>query len=355
MATGTSASLTYDLNGNLTNDGTNSYSWDAEDRLIQITYPGSGNYSQFSYDPMGQLVQILEYTSGSLTSTKQFVWAGGESPEEVRNAGGTITTQYFGCGVIISSSDYFYTADLIGSIRELTNSSGTIEDQRTYDPFGRVTQIQGTIASDFQYAGYYFHAPSSLCLTPARAYNARLARWLSRDPLDKSGANQYAYVSNRPTISNDPSGLSIVFAVNSTEGFGHCAALIGGPGCRRSGQWNLYENDQMGGQRGTPFMSLDAYYTSSPNMSRQNSAYFSTEIPEDNAARTAALAKINLGYKPLTNNCVHTCRAAAAAANLEIPETPRDPGRKLPELPAEFLIQAQKSPRYGGTPPAGLP
>ena len=30
--------LTYDLNGNMTNDGTNSYQWDAENRLIQINY-----------------------------------------------------------------------------------------------------------------------------------------------------------------------------------------------------------------------------------------------------------------------------------------------------------------------------
>jgi hypothetical protein len=31
-----SKSLSYDSNGNMTSDGTNSYSWDAEDRLIQI-------------------------------------------------------------------------------------------------------------------------------------------------------------------------------------------------------------------------------------------------------------------------------------------------------------------------------
>ena len=47
---GNSSTLTYDLNGNMTSDGTNEYAWDAENRLIKITYPGSENYSQFVYD-----------------------------------------------------------------------------------------------------------------------------------------------------------------------------------------------------------------------------------------------------------------------------------------------------------------
>jgi hypothetical protein len=33
--------LSYDLNGNLLNDGINTYQWDIENRLIQINYPGS--------------------------------------------------------------------------------------------------------------------------------------------------------------------------------------------------------------------------------------------------------------------------------------------------------------------------
>jgi hypothetical protein len=32
--------LSYDLNGNMTSDGSNSYAWDADNKLIKITYPG---------------------------------------------------------------------------------------------------------------------------------------------------------------------------------------------------------------------------------------------------------------------------------------------------------------------------
>ena len=54
---GTSASLTFDACGNMLSDGTNSFAWDAENRLIKVTYPGSGNNSQFTYDPIGRNVQ----------------------------------------------------------------------------------------------------------------------------------------------------------------------------------------------------------------------------------------------------------------------------------------------------------
>jgi len=39
----TTSNLTFDLNGNMTNDGTNSYTWDAENRMTKITYPGVNN------------------------------------------------------------------------------------------------------------------------------------------------------------------------------------------------------------------------------------------------------------------------------------------------------------------------
>src|ERR1700679_2859496 len=52
-----------------------------------------------------------------------------------------------------------------------------------YGMYGEVTQTVGTLASDFQYAGYYFHAPSGLNLATYRAYSPSLGRWISRDPI----------------------------------------------------------------------------------------------------------------------------------------------------------------------------
>jgi RHS repeat-associated protein len=200
---------------------------------IQINYPGSGNYSQFTCDGLGQSVEIEEYSDGSVSGTKQFVWCGIDRCE-TRNSSGTITGQFFAMGETIGGTGYFYTAQqpglrmpvmlptgmgdhrpalnpvhFGGSIMEMTNSTGSITAQYVYDPYGRPRLLQGSVASDRQFAGYYFHAPSGLSLSQTRAYNAALGRWINRDPAGEFvDTNLYAYVDNRPTMLTDPSGLA---------------------------------------------------------------------------------------------------------------------------------------------------
>ena len=133
---GPSATLTYDANGNMTSDGTNSYSWDAENRMIKITYPGSGNNSQFVYDGQGRNVSIVETVGGSTTSTKQFVWCGNKR-YEARDASSAITAQYFSHGETLGGTVYFFAKDHLGSVHQMTNGTGTVQSQLAYDPFGR--------------------------------------------------------------------------------------------------------------------------------------------------------------------------------------------------------------------------
>ena len=84
-----------------------------------------------------------------------------------------------------------------GSIREMIDSSGNIQAQYSYDPYGRATKLQGILASDFQYGGYYFHSPSGLSLTLHRPYSSILGRWLNRDPIrEQGGADLFRYVLN---------------------------------------------------------------------------------------------------------------------------------------------------------------
>ena len=110
-----------------------------------------------------------------------------------------------------SGRAYYYTKDHLGSVREMTNSSGTIQARYDYDAFGRVTTITGTVPSDFQYAGYYEHAVSGLNLLVYRAYDPNTERWLSRDPLPwaeiTQNINLYNYVDNDPMVLIDPLGL----------------------------------------------------------------------------------------------------------------------------------------------------
>jgi RHS repeat-associated protein len=200
--------LSYDLNGNLVGDGTNTYVWDAENRLIQINYPGTGNNSQFTYDGEGHTVAIIETTGGTVSSTKQFVRCKGRI-REARDSTGAILSQYFSRGQTLSSNNMFYAKDHLGSTRDVSNSSGTLQVAYSYDSFGRVSTSQGTGTSDFQYAGYYHHAPSDLYMTLTRMYSSRLGRWINRDSVgERGGINLYAYVANRPTRYKDPLGTA---------------------------------------------------------------------------------------------------------------------------------------------------
>jgi len=200
--------LTYDANGNTTTDENgNTYSWDALNRLTKITYPSTA-YTAMAYDGLSRRTQIAEYnSSGSLTSTKNYLWIGTEMAEE-RDASNTVTKRFFPQGEQQSGANYYYTFDHLGSTREMCNSSGTIVARYNYDPNGVTSLVSGTDMATFGFAGMQKHSESGLYMTLYRIYNAWLAIWYSRDPMGEAGGiNLYGYVANDPVDAFDPLGL----------------------------------------------------------------------------------------------------------------------------------------------------
>ena len=210
---GTSRTLTYDANGNLTNDGAGkTYDWDAADRLVKITQ--GSNVTEFVYDGVGQRVQ--EKLAGSVI--KQWVWCDSPQPCEERDAGNAVTRRFYAAGEQIGSSAYFFTVDHLGSVREMTDATGAIRARYDYDPYGRVTKVSGDLEADFGFTGFYRHQTSGLWLTFYRAYDANLGRWLSRDPIGEDGGiDLYGYVGNNPINLIDLLGLALKFASNADK------------------------------------------------------------------------------------------------------------------------------------------
>ncbi|MBS1785818.1 MAG: hypothetical protein JST24_10355, partial [Acidobacteria bacterium] len=176
--TGADKVFTYDLNGNMTSDGTRSFEWDAENRLVAVV---KGTHrSEFGYDGFGHRVEIRELDADangnwvSSTDTK-YVWEGAEIIESRTADGSTSLQRYYAQGFMDSDGTaLYYTRDHEGSVRELVDAFGAIRARYDYDPYGRMTQLSGDRSSLFGYIGLVWHAPSGLMLSLFRSYDPAL-------------------------------------------------------------------------------------------------------------------------------------------------------------------------------------
>ncbi len=177
--------VTFDAVGNVTSDGQRTYTWDAENRLAGITYPGvSGKATAFTYDGLGRRLTIASTPpGGGSATTTSYLWCGDDICQ-ARNAGNTTIRSYYDEGEFVPGTPnqlFYYGIDQIGSVRRAFASTSSAPAY-SYDPYGVPLQATAPV-TDFVYAGMFFNADSGLYLTKYRAYDPVSGRWLSRDPL----------------------------------------------------------------------------------------------------------------------------------------------------------------------------
>jgi len=110
-----------------------------------------------------------------------------------------------------ANASYCYDSDANKNISELTDSSGTVVAHYEYSPFGMQTKATCTYASSnpFRFSSEYFDAETGLVYYNYRYYDAKLGRWLSRDPIGEIGGfNLYMLIHNNAVINVDNKGLS---------------------------------------------------------------------------------------------------------------------------------------------------
>jgi RHS repeat-associated protein len=207
---GVNETLTYDLNGNeisaTTFCSTNTYEWDAADRLTAIN--SGANRSEFTYDGFGRRVQVVEKVGGNVVTATKFLWSGLELCDARDSTGSNVVKRFFGQGEQISGTNYLFMRDHLGSVREMTDPTGVVHARYDYDPYERRSRIQGDSDADFSFTGDYYHQPSGLYLTLYRGYDPSTGRWLKRDPIGVTGGqNYYSYVADDPINNKDFLGL----------------------------------------------------------------------------------------------------------------------------------------------------
>ena len=99
-----------------------------------------------------------------------------------------------------------FLTDALGSPVAVTNNSGVVQTEYTYEPFGKTT-VNGSPNSSYQYTGRE-NDGTGLYYYRARYYHPELQRFVTEDPIefDSGDINLYAYVTNNPMLYVDPNG-----------------------------------------------------------------------------------------------------------------------------------------------------
>jgi RHS repeat-associated protein len=197
--------LTYDANGNMLQgyDG-KVMTYDAENR--PLTVQKSGVLTEYVYGADGSRLKLI--TGGQTTVTFAEV--------EVRN--------------FLSGSESIFTQphplvrlenglvpgymhrDHLNSVHLVMSDAGTVEDRRTYKPFGEMRSWTdpAAIPDAKGWIGERYDAGAGLQYLNARYYDPELGLFLQPDWFEVTelgvGTNRYAYCSNDPINCSDRSG-----------------------------------------------------------------------------------------------------------------------------------------------------
>ena len=203
--------INYDLSGNPLNwRNASSLTWDGR-RLSGMTLT-DGTELAFEYNADG-----LRTFKTVGNSTVQYVWNDGSLVAEIRD-GYTMKFLYNNgeaAGFSYNGADYYYGKDSFGVIRYLYNTSGEVVTTYTYDAWGTVLSVTGTLAetggtvTPGRNKSDYLDSETGWYSLQSRDYDPAVGRFLNADEVSLLGATNtllgydlFSYCENNP-VSND--------------------------------------------------------------------------------------------------------------------------------------------------------
>jgi RHS repeat-associated protein len=192
----------------MTYDGTHSYAWDVEGKMITV------DTTTLTHDALGRLVE--KNVGGTIT---EFVYGpmGGKFAKAFVPLP-TGTAVYTGSGLA-----YYRHGDHLGSSRLATTPTRTMYSSTAYAPFGEPYAQAGT--TDLSFAGHDQDTVAGIHDALFREYPAVQGRWLTPDPAGTAAVdptnpqswNRYAYVMNNPSNWIDLVGLDVCYAPDGND------------------------------------------------------------------------------------------------------------------------------------------
>ncbi len=243
----TNVVYSYDLNGNLTSDGSRTFEYDTENQLTNVYVSGKWR-SEFKYDGLNRrrITRDFKWQSSVwvLTNEVRYIFDQLLAVQE-RGANGVARVSYTrgldlsgdlqdagGIGGLLARTDNpemvqggttphaYYFSDGNGNVTGLISTNKTILAQYHYDPFGNILVMSGPMAeiNAYRFSSKEFLGKASIYYYGYRFYDPNLQRWLNKDPIGEKGSqNLHAFVSNNPLSKYDSFGLCDLFVLAGGE------------------------------------------------------------------------------------------------------------------------------------------
>ncbi len=241
----TAETFRYDADGNMTNDGRWSFTWDAENRLTQVQSLSTGPTASkrkvvWEYDYRGRRGRQTTYngSSGSYVATEdlKFVSDGWRNIAELNATNNALVQSYVwgldlsgsldGAGGIggllmlssVANGAHFYAYDGNGNVAGLVNAGdGTVSANYEYDAFGRGLRATGPRAKEnaFRFSTKRANDTIDLVLYEYRPYNSSLGRWLNRDPITALSLAIFADLPDDALVPENADMEPVAFVRNS--------------------------------------------------------------------------------------------------------------------------------------------
>lgn len=206
------------------------YSWDYRNRLTSVVGKnGSSSViksAQYTYDGLNRRIvkEVDADGAGSGVSKVERLVYDGQQIALTFDGGGNQTHRYL-YGVetdqiladeSANGSVLWPLTDNLGTVRDLVDSNGAIQNRIGYDSFGKVrSQTNSSVGFRFGFTGRELDSETGNYYYNSRYYDPQVGRFISEDTVGFGGgdANLYRYVGNSPTNYTDPSGELIPTAI----------------------------------------------------------------------------------------------------------------------------------------------
>ena len=257
--------FTHDADGNMTQCGDWTYTYDAANRLKTASSNGvlivTNFYDAksrrvkkvtqdatmtFFYDGWNLVEERIAYTNGT-TTTICYFW-GKDLSGTLQGAGGVGGLLY----LTIDGVPYVPDYDNIGNITRYLDANGNVVAQYTYDAFGGTLSQIGTMCDVFRhrFSTKYYDAETRLCYYLMRYYLPLIHRWLNRDPIEEDGGiNLYGFCRNSPLFFFDDFGGEFRFAGDPNDHGGKYIPLWGPNSGSFSVKWEYEGSDCCGEEK----------------------------------------------------------------------------------------------------------